>query len=80
MSTGMELNKERLEEQNRRNDALGKKAAEEKAEEYEIVTTRDPNQPNKPSEKGGYKRRQKGKRSTKRRRRSTKKRRRTMRR
>ena len=78
----MELNKERLEEQNRRNDALGKKAAEEKAEEYEIVTTRstDPNEPNKPSEKGGYKRRQKGKRSTKRRRRSTKKRRRTMRR
>ncbi len=78
MSTGMELNKERLEEQNRRNDALDKKAAEAKSEEYEIVTTRDPNEPNKPSEKGGSKRRRR--RSTKRRRRSTKKRRRTMRR
>ena len=74
----MELNKERFEEQNRRNDALDKKAAEAKAEEYEIVTTRDPNEPNKPSEKGGYKRRRR--RSIKRRRRSTKKRRRTMRR
>jgi hypothetical protein len=78
----MELNKERFDEQNRRNDALDKKAAEAKAEEYEIVTTRDPNEPNKPSEKGGYKRRsiKRRRRSTKRRRRSTKKRRRTMRR
>ena len=78
MSTGMELNKERLKEQNRRNKALDKKEAEEKAKEYEIDTTRDPNEPNKKSEKGGYKRRRR--RSTKRRRRSTKKRRRTMRR
>ena len=39
------------------NDALNKKEAEEKAKEYEISTTRDQNNPNKPSEKGGSKRR-----------------------
>lgn len=74
----MELNKERLEEQNRINDALDKKEAKKKAKEYEPATTRDPNEPNKKSEKGGSKRRRR--RSNKRRRRSTKKRRRTMRR
>ena len=54
-----------------------KNKAEEKTV-WEPTTTRDPNEPNKPSEKGGYKRRRR--RSTKKRRRSTKKRRRTMRR
>jgi hypothetical protein len=80
MSTGMKLNQERLKQQMAVSKAIDDAAAKEKSKVFEIVTTRDPNQPNKPSEKGGYKRRQKGKRSTKRRRRSTKKRRRTMRR
>ena len=80
MSTGMKLNQERLKQQMAVSKAIDDAVAKEKAKEYVIVTTRDANEPNKPSEKGGYKRRQKGKRSTKRRRRSTKKRRRTMRR
>jgi hypothetical protein len=78
MSTGMELNKERLEEQTERNKALYDKNKAEEKTVWEPMTTRDPNEPNKPSEKGGYKRRRR--RSTKRRRRATKKRRRTMRR
>ena len=76
MSTGMKLNQERLKQQMAVSKAIDDAAAKEKAKEYVIVTTRDPANPNKPSGKGGYK-----KRSTKRRRRrSTKKRRRTMRR
>ena len=77
-SPGQLFNEEMLRQQRERNAALNKKAAEEKAKEYEISTTRDPNEPNKPSEKGGYKRRRR--RSTKRKRRSSRKRRRTMRR
>lgn len=72
----MKLNQERLKQQmavsKAIDDAVAKK---EKAKEYVISTTRDPANPNKPSGKGGYK-----KRSTKRKRRSSRKRRRTMRR
>ena len=78
MYTGMKLNQERLEEQKERNKALDEKNKAEEKTVWEPTTTRDANEPNKPSEKGGYKRRRR--RSTKRRRRSTKKRRRTMRR
>ena len=77
MSTGMELNKERLKQQMAVSKAIDDAAAKKNSNIFEIVTTRDPKEPNKPSGKGGSKRR-----STKRikRRRSTKKRRRTMRR
>ncbi len=72
----MKLNQERLKQQMAVSKAIDDAVAKKKAKEYVIVTTRDANEPNKPSGKGGYK-----KRSTKRRRRrSTKKRRRTMRR
>ena len=76
MSTGMELNKERLEEQNRRNDALDEKNKAEESNKYNVTTPVE--KWSDPSGKGGSKRRRR--RSTKRRRRSTKKRRRTMRR
>ena len=75
MSTGMKLNQERLKQQMAVSKAIDDAAAKKKSEVFEIATTRDPANPNKPSGKGGYK-----KRSTKRKRRSTKKRRRTMRR
>ena len=71
----MKLNQERLKQQMAVSKAIDDAVAKKKAKEYVISTTRDANEPNKPSGKGGYK-----KRSTKRRRRSTKKRRRTMRR
>jgi hypothetical protein len=75
MSTGMKLNQERLKQQMAVSKAIDDAVAKEKAKEYEIATTRDANEPNKPSGKGGFKRR-----SIKRRRRSSRKRRRTMRR
>lgn len=75
MSTGMELNKERLKQQMAVSKAIDDAAAKKNANIFEIVTTRDPKEPNKPSGKGGFKRR-----SIKRKRRSSRKRRRTMRR
>ena len=85
ISEGLNFNSKRLEEQNRRNDVIAEKDRLERANAFELDVTRKPDQPNTPSEKGGYKRRRgkkssrRGRKSSRRGRKSSRRRSRTMR-